>query len=135
MTPTAGQVAVCKLSLVGAAADTIVPGINWDLMVDGKVVDKSNFRDGRYKVGTLADATLKMTLVWDGAVQPTDPLVTGIRTGVRGTAKCYVDSTHFFSLPVVVSTIGVKNEGVEDVLMADVEYGLSGDITYPVALV
>ena len=67
MTPTAGQVAKLTATLGAGQADYIFPGINWDLKIDGKVVDKSNFRDGRYKVGTLADAELSLTLVWDAA--------------------------------------------------------------------
>lgn len=132
-TPVKGQTALVKLSMTGGGTDVIVPGVNWKLNQDGKVVDTSNFRDGRAKAPTLEDATLSMTLVLDNADRPMKSTVTAIRTGNTGTAKCYIGSgaNDYFSLGVIVQTLGTTNDGVENVLMQDVEFGLTGSITYP----
>jgi hypothetical protein len=131
-TPTEGEVAVVKLSMTGGTADTIVPGTGWKLQLDGKPKDVSNFRDGRKRKGTLPDASLTMTLVWDAGEQATKASVTGIRLGVTGTAKCFTDATKFFSVPVIVAQIEPENEGVEGVVMLPVTLQLNGAITYPV---
>jgi hypothetical protein len=131
-TPTAGQTAVLKLSMTGGTADTIVPGVNWKLNLDAKTRDVSNFRDGRARIGTLADATLSVSMVWDSAEQQTKASSgTGIRLGVTGTAKCFTDASKFFSVPVIVAQVGPNNEGVEGVVTNDVTFELNGSITYP----
>jgi hypothetical protein len=132
LVPTPGQVAVLKATIGAGSTDYVFPAINWKLSVDGKVVDVSNFRDGRYKVGTLPDATLTFTLIWDANDEPTSTAAASVRTGLQGSAKCYTDSTHYFVVPICVSTADVNNDGVEDVLKLDVSCGLSGQITYPV---
>lgn len=127
LTPTEGKVA--KVT-VGA---TDVPGVNWSNPIRGNPKDVSNFRDGRRIKTTLPNATITMSLVWDADDQPTDVAASNIRIGTEVTVKCYTDATHFFSGPYTVTEIGPKNDGVEDVVMMDVTFGLNGDITYPVA--
>lgn len=130
-TPTVGMTAIVKLTMAGNSEVT-VPGINWKLAADGKPADVSNFRDGRKRVGTLPDATITVTLVWDSDEMPTKATGTNLRLGVKGTAKCYTSSTKFFSCPVIVAQIEPENEGVEGRVMQPVTLQLDGDITYPV---
>lgn len=130
-TPTQGMIAILTLTMTGGTLQT-VPAINWKADLDGKLADTSNFRDGRSKTGTLPDASISCTLVWDAGEQVTKVADTGLRLGVGGVAKCYTDASHFFSCPVKVGTIGLDNGGVENVLMVDVTLGLDGAITYPV---
>jgi hypothetical protein len=133
-TPTVGQVAIVKITLgAGGATDWVGPGITAKADLDGKVVDKSNFRDGRIKNATLPDATVTLTLVYDQADSPFKTGTGGaqITLGATGTLKYCVDATHYFGLPVIVQTIGLENPGMEDDLMCDVEFGLNGSITYP----
>jgi hypothetical protein len=130
-TPTPGQVAVAKLSATGGTADTILPGINWKIEADGKVYDVSNFRDLRSRVATLTDSTVTVTLIWDAGEQPTKAATTGIRLGVKGAIKCYVDATHFFLIEIIVSNMGPENQGVENVVQMDVTLQQSGTFTYP----
>ncbi len=130
-TPTAGKNAVAKLTL-GGNSEVTAPGINWKFDGDAKLFDVSNFRDGREVAPTLDDATISLTLIWDGGEQPTKATSSDIRLGVRGTVKCYTDATHFFGVTGVVSTLSPHNDGVESVVMLDVTFRLSGSITYPV---
>jgi len=132
--PTTGKVAKLTISMAGGKADWLGPGINWKLNVDPKLVDKSNFRDGRLKNPTLTDATCNLTLVYDKA----DPLfktgatAASVLAGASGTAKLYVDDTAFYTMPFVIGPVGVENPGMEDDVMVDLELSLSGgDITPP----
>jgi hypothetical protein len=131
-TPTSGMVAILSLELGSNSTFTTVPGVNWKLDLDAKLAGVSNFRDGRSNIGTLPDGSLSLTVVWDAGEQITKVADTGVRLGVVGTAKCYTDATHFFSVPVIVGTIGGENGGVESALMFDVTFALNGSITYPV---
>lgn len=130
-TPTTGMNAVLKTSLGTGATDVTTPATKWKLTIDGKVYDASNFRDGRRRFETLDDFTLDFTLVWDGAEQQTKLASTSIRVGQTGTAKCYVDATHFFLAPIIISTMGPENGGVESLVTQDVQGLANGSITYP----
>lgn len=124
-TPVAGGTAKVTVG------STDIPAINWSLAIDGKVKDVSNFRDGRSKVGTLTDATLSATVVWDSADLPTASGAANLRASVSVAIKCYVDAVKYFTATYVISTIGPKNEGPEGVMMMDFTAGLSGTLTYP----
>lgn len=135
-TPTTGKVAVVKLTLGAGLADWIGPGINWKLDIDPKVVDKSNFRDGRIRNPTLQDAHLTLTLVYDQADSPFKVTGGHVLDGASGTAKLYTDATHYFSVPIILSAVGVEFGGVEEDLMLNVGFDLSSDgtnstVTYP----
>lgn len=131
-TPTGGDVAIVKLTM-GGNSEVTIPGVSWKLNGDAKTFNAMNFRDGRKRIGTLPDATLDVTLVWDDGEQPTKSTATDIRLGVTGTAKCYTSATKFFSVPVIVSGIGPENTGVEGGgVMMSVTFELNGTITYPV---
>lgn len=134
-TPTSGSIAVLTVQMAGGTLQT-VPAVNWTLEVDGKLFDASNFRDGRFRVPTLLDSTVTATLVWDSAEQQTKLTATGMRIGATGSVKCYTDATHFFVVPVIVGTLGIKNDGPEGVVMQDVSLSQSSQsgvaFAYPV---
>jgi hypothetical protein len=127
-TPVRGKLA--KLT-IGA---TDVPAINWDLGIDGKPNDVSNFRDGRKVDTTLDDADLKFTAVWDEADPVTDAGAANLRIGVALTAKCYSNAaaTVFWELPVRVTMLGPKVANMESHVMVDITAKLNGTVTYPV---
>lgn len=130
-TPTVGQVAVLDLTLGGGATHWKGPGINWKFNPDPKITDKSNFRDGRIKNSTLADATISLTLVYDQADSPLKAIGGNVIIGTTGTARLFVDATNFISCPVIVGAVGIENPGMEDDLMLDVTLELNGAITWP----
>ena len=136
-TPTVGQVAQVKLTCgAGGTADWIGPGINWKLNIDPKVVDKSNFRDGRIRNKTMQDADGTLTLVYDQNDSPFKTTGGNVLDGLSGTAKFFVDATHYFSCPFIIAGVGVENPGMEDDLMLDITINLSSDgthstVTYP----
>lgn len=132
-TPTAGQYAVCKITPSGGSAVT-VPGQNWKLSDDGKPKDVSNFRDGRARVGTLADSTLSCTLVWDSAANPTLNANGGISRGNSIVAQLYTDpaTTKPITFNGIIATLEPSNEGVEGTVMLSFTALQSGAAcTYP----
>jgi len=133
-TPTVGQVAVLDLTLGGGAAHWIGPGINWKLHLDPKVVDKSNFRDGRIKNATLPDGTLTLTIVYDQADSPFKTTGGNITMGATGTARCFVDATHYWTVPVIVGPLDLENSGMEDDLGLEIEFDLNGTAVPPVGV-
>lgn len=144
-TPTSGQFAAAQLGTgaLGSNTQITVPGVNWNLDWDNKSKDVSNFRDGRARVGTLADYTLTLTLVWDSAANPLlaangDLFTTGntgISKGSAINATLYTDqaltNTKAWFGPFIVSKVSPKNSGVEDVIMVDVTCEANGNITAP----
>lgn len=136
-TPTVGQVAVVKLTTgSGGGTDWVGAGVNWKLNIDPKTVDKSNFRDGRIRNKTLQDADLSLTLVYDQGDSPFKLTTGNLLDGLISTAKCFVDATHYFVVPGIVSSVGVENPGMEDDLMLDIGIQLSNNgtistVTYP----
>src|SRR5262245_18977039 len=137
--PSAGN--FCKIQVESGATDIDLPGINWSLSDMAKSKDVSNFRDGRYRIGTLPDATLNFTLVWD-AGQPPHLAANGtIKRGTRIFATLFTDNAitenKAFKVPAIVDQCDLKNEGVEGGLLYDVTALLSGSttqlgvVTYP----
>ena len=135
-TPTAGMFAKLSLSLVGGVATTVLPGTNWKFNIDAKTKDVSNFRDGRARVGTLEDSDITMT-AWHDQSAPDYLASGGTPTGpnvvhaITGTAQLYVDTTHYYSVGVIVSKIGAQNEGVEGVVSREITLQQNGTLTYP----
>lgn len=130
-TPTEGEVAILTVTMTGGTLSTL-PGINWKLALDANTKDVSNFRDGRKRKGTMNDAVITVSLVWDAGEQQTKVAATGLRLGVTGICKCYTDATHFFSVPIIVGAMEPENEGVEGVVMMGITLEANGAITYPV---
>lgn len=131
-TPVAGSTAKIKVSMTEGTANTTLPGVNWKLNYDPKLKDVSNFRDGRFRAATLEDATIDVTLVFDAADPYTKAAVTGLRGGVAGSAELFHDGTKKWVVPIKVGTIGETNEGVEGVVMVDVQLlQHNGAVIYP----
>jgi hypothetical protein len=126
-TPSSGMRAALKF---GTA---IVPATNWKLSIDPKIKDISNFLTGRLKMGTLPDCKLTTTIIWNTSEMPTDPAGLNIVAGATAVARCFVDETHFFEVPGIISKLDPHLSSIEDVVMEDIELDLSGgDIIYPV---
>ena len=135
-TPVAGPNA--KIVTVFNATNTTQAAINWNLNIDAKAKDVSNFRDGRFRVKTLQDATLTFTLVHDGGSP--EYLTSGgaLIDGQIISAQCFTNANantaYAFIVPCIVTSVGPKNEGVEGVVMYDVTaMQHNGTITYPTA--
>ena len=127
-TPIAGMTAVVKLSIGTGGSDVLIPAINWTLNEDPKLFDVSNFRDGRARFPTLEDCSVGLTLVWDNADRPTKTTAANVRKGLAGQVKLITGPgvNDFYLLPIRVNTVKTANEGVENVLMQDVELLQSG---------
>ena len=131
-TPTKGPIALIKTAAAPSGTPATIPAINWKLDIDGKLKDISNFAVGRFPQGTLEDADLSCTLVWDSASMPHDPAGAGIDTGLDILVKCLTDATLFYSGTFTISTVGPGVSAMEDVLMYDVKGKLKGVLTRPV---
>lgn len=133
-TPVAGSTAIIKLTQ--GNTNTVLPAINWNLPIDGKLKDVSNFRDGRFRCKTLQDSTLTFTVVHDAGAPE---YLSGNGQLVDGqviNAQCFTgsNSNAYFNVPCMVSTVGPKNEGVEGVVMYDVTaLQHNGTVGYPTA--
>lgn len=133
-TPIAGSVA--KIITNTNSTNSTLPAINWTLDIDPKAKDVSNFRDGRFRVATLQDSTLTFTVVHDASAP--EYLASGglLVDGRVITAYCYTgaNSNQAYTVPAIITSVGVKNEGVEGVVMHDVTaMQHNGTITYPTA--
>jgi hypothetical protein len=124
-TPVKGK--FCKVTV----GSTDHPAVNWNLSIDGKVVDYSNFRDGRVKAGTLDDASLSFSIVEDE--DATAIGATGLKPGDIVTVKCYTNNaqTKYISAAWCVQTVVPKVDSQEELLRLDVSAGLNGSITWP----
>lgn len=123
--PTGGSVAVLK---IGA---NVIPGMDWKLSIDSKLRDVANFKDGRHQKVTLPDADFSSKILFDADDPPYDPAGLNLVAGAEVTALCYVDATHFYSVPIVISKIDVESE-IEGVVMYNVSAKQNGPITPPV---
>ena len=132
-TPTSGQYAAAQFTPSNTAIT--VPGINWNLNLTSNPRDVSNFRDGRRRQGTLNDFTFSLTLVWDSAANPLLAANGGINQGTQMNVTAFTDqaqtNTKAWVLPVIITSIGPKNEGVEGVIMMDVNCDANGTATAP----
>ena len=137
--PIAGPTMLLKLSTgnsltgVGTSPAT-VPAMNWKLNIDGKLVDVSNFLYGRQPALTLVDVDLEFTMVYDDSAPPTDSDLVNLRPGVLFTAQCYTNSTKYYTLSAMVSTINPGIDSLEDVGRIPVTAKISGTLTYPTNL-
>jgi hypothetical protein len=121
---SAGKDAVLKFGTV------IVPASNWKLSVDAKLRDAANFADGRNQIGTLPDADFSTSMFWDTLNMPHDPAGFNLVPGAKITARCYVDQTHFLSVPITVSKIDMESK-VDDIVTYNVDGKQSGAIIWP----
>ncbi len=127
-----------KIITVFNNTNTTAAAINWTLAIDPKPKDVSNFRDGRFRLKTLQDATLSFTVVHDSSAP--EYLASGgaLVDGQVIVAQCFTSSNTntatAFIVPCMVTSVSAKNEGVEGVVMYDVTAMLhNGAITYPTA--
>jgi hypothetical protein len=122
--PTKGK--FCKIEI----GSTVIPGVNWSLAIDPKLVDWSNFRDGRRKTATLRDATLTFSVPNDeaGSVDVT------IKDGDQVTIKLYVNNaaSKFFEGPFTIGPVTPKVDSQEEILRWDYTAELNGELVYPV---
>jgi hypothetical protein len=136
LTPIAGQFG--KLVTQFNSTNTTAAAINWNLTVDPKAKDVSNFRDGRFRAKTLQDATWSATIVHDSAAAEYLAANGGLVDGQIVTAYLYVgnsssNANYAFTVPSMITSVGPKNEGVEGVIMYEVQGALhNGTVTYPV---
>lgn len=135
-TPTSGSVAKLTITIPGGTADAVLPGTNWKFNIDPKNADVSNFRDGRARTPTLADCSVSLR-VWHDQAAP-DYLTSGgspagfnLVHGLLGTAKLYVDATHYYTLGFIVGPLSPSNDGVESALYQDVTLEQHGGLIYP----
>lgn len=136
-TTLAGQFA--KLVTNFNSTNTTVAAINWTLTIDPKVTaGVSNFRDGRLRAKTLQDATWSATVVHDTGAAEYLAANGGLIDGQVITAYFYVgnsssNANYAFTVPSMITMITPKNEGVENVVMYEVQGGMhNGTVTYPV---
>lgn len=124
----------CKLEVGSTPIE--LPGSNWSISIDGKVIKVPNFRDGRRAVGTLDDATVSFELIYDEDAPPDETGTgnPGIRPGENVTLKAYVNNaaTKFLSLPLTIATVTPAVGSQEEVLRYNVTAELHGTITWPV---
>ena len=126
-TPISGPTALLK---IGASPAT-VPGMNWKLSIDGKLVDVSNFLFGRQPAFTLEDVDFEFVLVWDDSAPPTDTDLLNMRPGTVISGQCYTNGTKYFALSAMVSTVAPGVDSLEDVLKLPVTAKISGSLTWP----
>ena len=128
-TPVSGSVAILK---GGTNSNTTFAAINWSGNIDGKLKDVSNFRDGRFRLKTLQDSTWSFTVVHDSGAAEYLSANGNIVDGSVMTLKAYTDNTNSFQVPVMIATVGPKNEGPEGTVMVDVTaMQHNGVVTYP----
>jgi hypothetical protein len=123
-TLSAGKDAVLKFGTV------VVPASNWKLTIDAKLRDAANFADGRNQIGTLPDADFSCNMFWDTSNMPHDPAGFNLVPGAKITARCYTDTTHFFSVPITVAKIDMESK-VDDIVTYNVDGKQSGAIVWP----
>jgi hypothetical protein len=123
--PTSGAIAVFKIG-----ANT-VPGMDWKLSVDSKLKDVANFKDGRHQKITLPDADFTSKILYDADDPPDDPGGLNLVAGANITAQLFVDLTHFYSVPLVISKIDIASE-IEGIVMYDITAKQNGPIVAPV---
>ncbi len=135
-TPEAGKTAIIKTAF--NSTNTTLAAINWTLAIDPKAKDVSNFRDGRFRVKTLQDATLSFTVVHDSTAP--EYLVSGgaLIDGQIIQGICFPSSntntSTAFLVPAMVTSVSVKNDSPEGAVMYDVTASLhNGTVTYPTA--
>jgi hypothetical protein len=126
ITATAGPVAVMKIGTV------TIPAMDWKFDIDAHLKDISNFVSGRTQIATLADGSMDFKMIWDTAAMPTDPAGLNLLPGASVTVRCYVDSTHYFEVPLIIGKITPHLPGIEDVVHYEVSAKLNGGIVYPV---
>lgn len=129
-TPVAGPTCLLKLG----ASPTTVPGMNWQLNIDAKLVDVSNFQTGRTPAATLSDVDLSFTLVWDQTAPPTDTDLQNIRDGASIQAQLFTASGKFFAFTGLIGTLSPGVSSLEDVLKLPVSAKINGTLTYPTNL-
>jgi hypothetical protein len=119
--------------VTASASATEYAAMNWTLNLDGKVVDYSNFKDGRVRVATLDDATVSFQVPYNEEDKPEDNPY-NLKVGNAFALRLYVNSsqTVYYNVPVVIETVGVSVAGPEDIAKLDVTAGLHGSVTYPV---
>lgn len=128
--PTSGMTAVLKVG----NTPTTIPGTNWTFTFDPKLVSASNFRDGRVMIGTLADGSVSLSVVYDKTTPPTATSGFGLRPGAGGTALLYVDDTNYWTVPFVCGPVNPTNPGIEDFVRYDVTLQYSSpSVTYTAA--
>lgn len=133
--PCAGNFCKITVEIAGTPpTEKDIPAINWSLSDMAKSRDVSNFRDGRYRIGTLGDATLTFTMVWDASEPPFLTTSGGLKRGARVTCVLYTDNDctpdKAYHVPGLVDQCDLKNEGVEGTLLYDCTVLLSGSPTY-----
>jgi hypothetical protein len=136
LTPVTGQYAKIK-TLVGNT-NTELAAINWTLEIDPKAKDVSNFRDGRFRVKTLQDATVTCTVVHDTAAAEYLAASGGLIDGQVLTVYCFManntNTNTAFIVPAMITKVSPKNDGPEGVVMTEVQASLhNGTVTYPVS--
>lgn len=123
-TPSAGLNCVVQSPL-----GTTLAGMGWNLDVDPKPKDVSNFVTGREKVPTLLDGTLTFQLVWDTASPPitggANP--SGFWAGAYITIYAFVDkqNSKYFTFSGLISKITPAIASIEDAMLLNVEVSLS----------
>ena len=130
----AGQYA--KIRTVVGNSNTELAAVNWNLNVDPKAKDISNFRDGRLRAKTLQDATVTCTVVHDTSAAAYLAANGSLIDGQVMTVYCYTgnstNSNYAFIVPAMITAVNPKNGGVEDVVMIDITAALhNGTVTYP----
>lgn len=131
-TPIAGPTAVLKISV--SSSFVVQPAISWKLSIDGKLTDISNFLTGRTPALTLTDVDFEFTLIYDDSTPPTDSDLANIRPGTVISGQCYVNSSKFYALSAMISTVAPAIESLEDVLKLPVTAKITGTLTYPTNL-
>jgi hypothetical protein len=130
LTPVTGQTAVIR-TVVGNS-NTSLAAINWTLNIDAKAKDVSNSRDGRFRVKTLQDSTVSCTVVHDGSTAAYLAANGSLIDGQVMTIYCYTNTNAYFTVPAIITNVNPKSEGVEGVVMIDIQAAQhNGTITYP----
>lgn len=134
-TPITGSNA--KIVINANNSNSNLAAINWSLGIDSKAKDVSNFRDGRFRCKTLQDSTLTFTVIHDAAAPEYLSSNGSLIDGQVATAYCYtngVAANSAYVVPCMITSVGVKNEGPEGVVMADcTAMQHNGTVTYPTA--
>lgn len=128
-TPTPGMSAPTAVTVSGS--DVTLPATNWRNLHDGKLVDVSNFRDGRQQAATLPDGDYSCDLIWDQAAEPNLAANGGIVVGASLAVVNNVGGTKKVTGTFMVSTVEWENAGVNAVLVYHVTGKLVGTLTPP----
>lgn len=132
-TPTSGLNCVASTNITGTPA---LAGMNWNIDVDPKAKDVSNFLTGRLRIGTLLDATLTFQLVWDVATPPVtqsgSSTPVGFYAGAYITVYCFTSvspTPKYFTVTGIVNKVTPSLASIEDALLYNVEVAMSASST------